>query len=599
MIPGVDAPETWITPLTPLAFLRRSAAVYPDKTAIVHGSARWTYAEFGRDAQRLARGLQASGVGPGDRVACLLPNVPAMLVAHFGVPLAGAVLVAVNTRLSGEEVRYILDHSGATVLVVDSALWPTVSPVLEALETVREVITLVDRQGPHADGAPERSEATWEDLLARGEDGADLPWAVDDERSTISINYTSGTTGRPKGVQYHHRGAYLNSVGEIVHSGHDPASIYLWTLPMFHCNGWCTPWALTAIGGTHVCLREVRGDAIWSLIDEHRVTHLNGAPTVVTTIMNAEQARTLDYALVVTTAGAPPSPTTILEMERMGFRIVHVYGLTETYGPYTVCQWQEAWRDHDPETRAKLQSRQGVAMLQAEPIRVVELLGDEADLASAELVDVPADGTTMGEIVMAGNNVMSGYYRDDDATVRAFAGGWYHSGDLGVMHPDGYVELRDRAKDVIVSGGENISTVEVEQAVLSHAAVLEAAVVGVPDEQWGERPKAFVVLREGRSAEPDEIIEHVKGAIARYKAPREVEMVDELPKTSTGKIQKFELRAKEWGEGTAASRGESRPTAERAHRRAGPPRMGRTGAGERWPDRAGWPGTRTGGARPS
>ena len=536
-------PETWITELTPLSFLARSAGVYPDKTAIVHGAQRWTYAEFARDAQRLARGLRTSGVEPGDRVACLLPNVPAMLHAHFGVPLAGAVLVAVNTRLSAEEVRYILDHSGATVLLVDSALLAAVDPVRESLQTVREIVVHVDAEGPDAGSGSDG----YAELLARGDDGEDLPWAVDDERGTISINYTSGTTGKPKGVQYHHRGAYLNSLGEIIQSYHDPATVYLWTLPMFHCNGWCTPWGITAIGGTHVCLREVRGDAIWALIGEHRVTHLNGAPTVVTTIMNSAEARTLDYALVVTTAGAPPSPTTILEMERMGFRIVHVYGLTETYGPYTVCQWQDAWASLSDTERAKLQSRQGVGMIQTDAVRVVEVLPEEYDVGSVQLVDVPADGTTMGEIVMHGNNVMSGYYRDDEATAKAFAGGWYHSGDLGVMHPDGYVELRDRAKDVIISGGENISTVEVEQAVLSHAAVLEAAVVGVPDERWGERPKAFVVLRQGMTVEPEEIIEHVKTAIARYKAPREVEVVAELPKTSTGKIQKFELRAKEWG----------------------------------------------------
>ncbi|GLZ48761.1 acyl-CoA synthetase [Actinomycetospora sp. NBRC 106375] len=549
-----DSSQTWITELTPLSFLRRSADVYPDKTAIVHGTERISYAQFAAAAQRLARGLRVSGVAPGDRVACLLPNVPPMLVAHFGVPLAGAVLVAVNTRLSGEEVRYILDHAQATVLVVDSALRGTVEPIADSLETVREIVTLVDPQGP--DAGTSVDGATWDDLLARGDEGDDLPWAVDDERSTISINYTSGTTGRPKGVQYHHRGAYLNSFGEIVHSYHDPSSVYLWTLPMFHCNGWCTPWAVTAIGGTHVCLREVRGDRIWELIGEHRVTHLNGAPTVVTTIMNAAEARTLDYALVVTTAGAPPSPTTILEMEKMGFRIVHVYGLTETYGPYSVCQWQEDWRALEEHERARLQARQGVGMLQTEPLRVVEVLGEDVtDWASVQLVDVPRDGETMGEIVMQGNNVMSGYFRDPDATAKAFAGGWYHSGDLGVMHPDGYVELRDRAKDVVISGGENISTVEVEQAVLSHPAVLEAAVVGVPDEKWGERPKAFVILRSGRSAEPDEIIEHVRGAIARYKAPRDVEIVDELPKTSTGKIQKFELRAKEWGEGTTRIRG--------------------------------------------
>jgi fatty-acyl-CoA synthase len=518
----------WTTPLTPLAFLRRSADVYPDKTAIVYDDRRVTYAEFAAEATRVAHGLRGSGITPGDRVAYLLPNVPEMLVAHFAVPLAGAVLVAINTRLSTEEIRYILDHSGAKVLVTDAALYPQVHPVASELKSVEEIITVVDPASP-GDGVG--SGVRYDDLLARGAD-TPLSWEIEDEESTISINYTSGTTGRPKGVQYSHRGAYLNSFGEIVHSTHTPDSVYLWTLPMFHCNGWCTPWALTGIGGTHVCLREVRGDRIWALIDEHRVTHLNGAPTVVTTVMRAEQARRLDYPLVVTTAGAPPSPTTILQMERMGFRIVHVYGLTETYGPYTVNQYQRAWDALAPEERAALQARQGVGMLQAERARVVDEQNN----------DVPADGTTMGEIVMRGNNVMTGYYEDPAATDEAFAGGWFHSGDLGVMHPDGYVELRDRAKDIVISGGENISTIEVEQALMSHEAVLECAVVGVSDERWGERPRAFVVLTPGGEATPEELVEHVKSRIARYKAPRDVVLVDELPKTSTGKVQKFELR---------------------------------------------------------
>src|SRR4051812_1452503 len=345
----------WNTPLTPLAFLDRSAQVFPDRTAIVYGERRHTYAEFAAEVTRVAHALRGSGIARGDRVACLLPNIPEMLVAHFAVPLAGAVLVAIYTRLSTDEVRYILDHSGAKVLVVDAALHPVVAPVAGALKTVEEIITVIDPVNP-GDGTG--SGVTYDDLLARGNDEP-LPWEVDDETACISINYTSGTTGRPKGVMYSHRGAHLNSFGEVVHSGHTFDSVYLWTLPMFHCNGWCTPWAITAIGGTHVCLREVRGDRIWALIGEHRVTHLNGAPTVVTTIMNAAEARTLDYALVVTTAGAPPSPTTILEMEKMGFRIVHVYGLTETYGPYTVCQWQEDWRGLDEHERARLQARQG------------------------------------------------------------------------------------------------------------------------------------------------------------------------------------------------------------------------------------------------
>lgn len=524
--------SVWNTPLTPLTFLRRSAEVFPDKTAIVYGERRQTYAEFAAEVTRVAHALHGSGIGPGDRVAYLLPNIPEMLVAHFAVPLAGAVLVAINTRLSTDEVRYILDHSGAKLLVVDAALYPTVAPVAARLHTVEEIITVVDPAGP-GDGTG--SGVIYDDLLARGNE-RQLPWEVADETATISINYTSGTTGRPKGVQYSHRGAYLNSFGEVVHSAHTPDSVYLWTLPMFHCNGWCTPWALTAIGGTHVCLREVRGDVIWKQITEHRVTHLNGAPTVVTTIMRAPEAVTLDYQLVITTAGAPPAPTTILQMERMGFRIVHVYGLTETYGPYSVNQYQRSWDTLEPEERAVRQARQGVGMICADGLRVVD----------EQMIDVPADGTTMGEIVMRGNNVMTGYYLDPTGTETAFAGGWFHSGDLGVMHPDGYVELRDRAKDVVISGGENISTVEVEQAVISHPAVLEVAVIGVPDEQWGERPKAFVVLVEGESATQDEIVEHVRSKLARYKAPKAVEFVTELPKTSTGKIQKFELREREW-----------------------------------------------------
>ena len=532
--------ETWLTELTPLSFVERSADVFPDKVAVVHGRTELTYREFAAAVQQRARALRAAGIEPGDRVAYLMPNVPEMLIATFAVPLAGAVLVAVNTRLAAEEVRYICDHSQAKLLVVDGVLAATVAPVAGELETVESIVVALDPEGPEPevtipDAAPLAA------LLDRATESPELPWSVPDERATIAINYTSGTTGRPKGVMYTHRGAYLNALGEVFHSRHTEHSVYLWTLPMFHCNGWCTAWALVAAGGTQVCLREVRGEVIWDLFDRHGVTHLNGAPTVITTILNAEQARPLDRPLLVTTAGAPPSPTMIAQAERMGFGLVHVYGLTETYGPYSVCQWQDAWGEADQETRARLMARQGVGMVQAERLRVVR-----TDVEGDDLEDVPADGTTMGEIVMRGNNVMKGYFRDPDATATAFAGGWFHSGDLGVMHPDGYVELRDRAKDVVVSGGENISTVEVEQAVVSHPAVLEAAVIGVPDEKWGERPKAFVILRPGRSATEEEILEHVRGKIARYKAPRDVDFVDALPKTSTGKIQKFELREKEW-----------------------------------------------------
>jgi fatty-acyl-CoA synthase len=519
-------------PLSPLCFLERSAAVYPEKTAIVHGDRRYSYREFAGEATRLARALQASGIETGDRVAYLCPNIPEMLVAHFAVPLAGAVLVAINTRLAPEEVRYICDHSGAKLLVVDSELLPTVEPVAQELKSVREVVTVVDRE---ATGSSPADGPRYPDLLERGSDDP-LPWTVDDELATIAIDYTSGTTGRPKGVMYTHRGAYLNALGEIIHSEHTPSSVYLWTLPMFHCNGWCTTWGVTAIGGTHVCLRAVRGHRIWELLERERVTHLNGAPMVLTTIANADEAKPLQQPLVVTTAAAPPSPTTIIQLEALGARVIHVYGLTETYGPYALCEWQPGWRELDVESRAKLLSRQGVGMIQADRVRVVD----------EDMNDVPADGEAMGEIVMRGNNVMKGYFEDDDATAEAFRGGWFHSGDLGVIHPDGYVELRDRAKDVVISGGENISTIEVEQALVSHDAVLEAAVVGVPDETWGERPKAFIVLKPGTRAGEEELIEHVRGRIARYKAPSAVEFLNELPKTSTGKVQKYALREREW-----------------------------------------------------
>jgi fatty-acyl-CoA synthase len=529
-------PDVADSPLTPLVFLRRSAAVFPDKPAIVSAERRLTYREFADEATRAAHGLRALGIGSGDRVAYLSPNLPEMLVGHFAVPLAGAVLVAINTRLAAPEIRYILDHCGARVLVVHASLLDSVRPIAHRLATVRHLV-VVGGDGDAVGGLDTRGYADLlgADLLGTGSD-ADVPWSVTDERATIAINYTSGTTGRPKGVRYTHRGAYLNSLGEVIHSRHTPDSVYLWTLPMFHCNGWCTTWAVTAIGGTHVCLPAVDGDEIWRLIDTEAVTHLNGAPTVLVTIMNSPRAHRLDRGITATTAGAPPSPTTISQLTHLGFTLVHLYGLTETYGPYAVCEPQPDWNDLPPEQLARLMARQGVNMIQAEPIRVVD----------PDMVDVPRDGVSMGEIVMRGNNVMAGYHDDLEATSQAFRGGWFHTGDLGVVHPDGYVELRDRAKDIIVSGGENISTVEVEQAIISHPAVLENAVIGVPDERWGERPKAFVVLKSGQRATEAEIVAHVRERLAGYKAPRDVEFVSALPKTSTGKVQKFELREKEW-----------------------------------------------------
>ena len=521
--------------LTPLRFLERSAEVYPEKVAIVHGDRRTTYRDFAGEATRLARALEASGIEPGERVAYLCPNIPELLIAHFAVPLAGAVLVAINSRLASEEVRYICDHSGAKLLVVDSELRSIVAPVQDEFETVREIVTVTDPMSEL-----DVSEALGRLRLSRIYSSVDLTsrWAG---RSTTSWPRSRSTTrrGRPESPRAsctRHRGAYLNSLGELLHSEHGPDSVYLWTLPMFHCNGWCTAWGVTAIGGRQVCLRAVRGDRIWQLIEQEKVTHLNGAPPVLTALVSAEEAHPLDRPLVITTAGAPPNPKTIARCEDINARVVHVYGLTETYGPYSVCQWQEGWEDVDVDERAALLSRQGVGMIQAERLRVVD----------EETNDVPADGATMGEIVMRGNNVMKGYFDDEEATAEAFRDGWFHSGDLGVVHPDGYVQLLDRAKDVVISGGENISTVEIEQALLTHEAVLEAAVIGVPDEKWGERPKAFVVLGPGKEASEEELIDHVKSTIARYKAPKAVAFLDEMPTTSTGKVPKFELREREW-----------------------------------------------------
>ena len=458
-----------------------------------------------------------------------------MLVANFGVPLAGAVMVPINTRLAAEEVRYICDHSGAKLLVVDTEYLPALAPVLDGLRSVTDVVAVSDPAGPALPGAAGHATVSYEDLLARGSDEP-LPWSVSDEQGLVSINYTSGTTGTPKGVMYAHRGAYLNALGEIIHQRFDPESVYLWTLPMFHCSGWCTPWAVTGIGATHVCLRAVRADVIWRLLDYEGVTHLDGAPTVLTLIANAPQAHRLDHELVATVAGAPPSPTVITRMQELGARIVHVYGMTEVYGPYTLNEWQAGWSVLPAADQARRQARQGVSMIQADPIRVVD----------DNMNDVPRDGRTMGEIVMRGNNVMVGYFDDPAATEAAFRGGWLHSGDLGVQHSDGYVELRDRAKDIIISGGENISTVEIEHAVATHPAVLEVAVIGIPDEKWGERPKAFVIRAPGTAVSEAELIGYLQTHLARFKVPRSIAFVDELPRTSTGKTQKFELREKEW-----------------------------------------------------
>lgn len=526
--------KVYDTQLTPLLFLERSADVFPTKPAIKYRDQSIDYAAMAEGATRFARALLASGVGEGDRVAVLLPNIPQMLLANFAVPLIGAVLVSINTRLSATEIKYICDHSGSRLLIADTELLETVVPVAGELTTVDEIIA-VDDAGI---GSP-IAATTWDDFLARGTTEP-LPWRVDDEQRIISINYTSGTTGLPKGVMYTHRGAYLNALAELIHSRFTPDSTYLWTLPMFHCNGWCGTWAITGIGATHVCLRHVDFPEVWRLIDEAGVTHLNGAPTVLLGLVTAPQAHPVENGLIITTAAAPPNPVVLEGLEGLGATIVHVYGLTETYGPHTVCEFQPDFSAGTPADRARFLARQGVAFIHADPIRVVD----------EHLNDVPRDGSTLGEVVMRGNNVMAGYYDQPEATAEVFRGGWFHSGDLGVWHPDGYIELRDRSKDIIISGGENISTIEVQQAIASHPAVLEVAVVAVPDDKWGERPKAFVTLRPGQTATEAAIIEHVRGQLAHFKAPDTVEFMAELPKTSTGKIQKYVLREKEWADHT-------------------------------------------------
>src|ERR671910_54680 len=492
------AGTTYRTELSPVSFLRRSAYVYPDKVAVVHGERRITYREFGERVNRLASALAAAGIEPGDRVAFVAPNIPALLEAHYGVPAAGAVLVTINTRLGRDEVAYILEHSGARMVFADHELVHMVEGA--GLPTIR-----IDDTG--APGDP------YEDFLA------------------------SGTTGRPKGVMYTHRGAYLNALMEALESHLRPESVLLWVVPMFHCNGWCFTWAVTAMGARHVCLRKVDPTAIWEFLDRERITHYNGAPTVHLGVITHPAAHRLARGLTVTIGGAPPSPTLLARMVALNFSPVHVYGMTETYAPYTVCEPQEGWATLPDDERARLLGRQGVHNIVSDPIRVVD----------PEMNDVPRDGQTMGEVVMRGNNVMKGYFDDPKATTLAFEGGWFHSGDVAIMHPDGYIEIRDRKKDIIISGGENISTIEVENPVSRHPAVLECAVVAIPDEKWGERPKAFVKLAAGQDMTEWEIIDFCRQHLSHFKAPAAVEF-GALPKTSTGKVQKYILREKEWAD---------------------------------------------------
>jgi fatty-acyl-CoA synthase len=526
-VPGTPAGETapakvFRSELNPVDFLVRAAYIYPDKTAVVSGHQRYTYRQLADRSWRLANALRSAGLGKGDRVATLLFNSAPMLEAHFGVPAAGGILVAVNNRLSSAEVGYILAHSGARYLLLDSDL--------EALTKPLELagVTVIRCTGT---GSP---DDPYEQFLAGGAPERPVSW-LEHEEETISINYTSGTTGQPKGVQYTYRGAYLNALGEVIHAGLSAESVYLWTLPMFHCNGWCFPWAVTAATARHVTLRAVDPELIWALIDAEGVTHYNGAPTVQLMVLNHPRAHRLERPVTAMVAAAPPSPTLLGRMSELNLHVVHVYGLTETYGPITVSPEQEGWRELPVTDRASNLARQGQGYVTADLVRVVD----------EDMHDVAQDGQTMGEVVMRGNNVMSGYFHDQAATSKAFAGGWFHSGDLAVWHPDGNIELRDRGKDIIISGGENISSIEVEQTIAAHPAVLECAVVGIPHPHWGERPKAFVTLNEGAMATPEEIIAFCRERLAHYKCPDAVEF-GSLPKTSTGKVQKFVLRDHEW-----------------------------------------------------
>ncbi len=528
--------DVFSDPMTPLVMLERTARVYPDKEAVVYGEQRLDWRTFAELAGRFAAALQRAGIEGGDRVAVLLPNVPVHLASTFAVPLAGAVLVAINTRLAASEVAYILTHSGAKLLLVDPELAANVR--LDDCDPSMQVVNVLDAEAGLTEGAlPGPSFDEW----IAGVEPLPIENTTADERQLLAINYTSGTTGQSKGVMYTHRGAYLNAMGEIAELALGPETVYLWTLPMFHCNGWCMTWAVTAAAGKHVCLRAVLSDEVVRLIGEEGVTNFSGAPTVLRMIAAEPSIDGVhfDPPVRACTGGAPPSPTDLENMERLGIHVTHLYGLTETYGPHTLCEVQEEWLGLPLEQRARLVARQGVPYIHAVHVRVVE---------PESMEDVPADGETMGEVVMRGNNVMAGYFDDPEATVKAFRGGWFHSGDLAVMHADGYIELRDRSKDVIISGGENISSIEVENAIYMHPAVHEVAVIAVPDEKWGEAPKAFITLKPGASADEREIIDFTRDRLSHFKCPKAVEF-GELPKTSTGKIQKFVLREREWGEG--------------------------------------------------
>ncbi len=518
-------------PLTPLIFLERSAAVYPRHTAVIHGKTRLTYAELYNRARRLGSALAMRYIGPGDTVSVMLANTPPMLDAHYGVPMTGAVLHAINTRLDPAIIAFQLDHAGAKVVIVDREFAPAMKAALEIAKVKPLIIDYNDLEFPQANDA--LSHEDYESFIARGD--SNFKWRMPpDEWDAISLNYTSGTTGNPKGVVYHHRGAALMCYANTIATGMGQHPVYLWTLPMFHCNGWCFPWSVCAAVGTHVCLRWVRAKLMYDAIADHLVTHLSGAPIVMSTLLNAkpEEKRTFDHVVSFNHAAAPPPEAVLSAMMDAGFKLTHLYGLTETYGPATINEWNVEWDKLPKAEMTSKRARQGVRYIALEGLTVMD---------PETMQVVPADGETMGEVMFRGNIVMKGYLKNAKATEDAFRGGWFHSGDLGVLHPDKYIQLKDRSKDIIISGGENISSIEVEDVLYKHPAVAFCAVVAKPDEKWGETPCAFVELRPGASATSDEILEWCRQGLARYKVPRHI-VFSEVPKTSTGKIQKFKLR---------------------------------------------------------
>ncbi|KWT67565.1 3-methylmercaptopropionyl-CoA ligase (DmdB) [Hyphomicrobium sulfonivorans] len=518
-------------PLTPLQFLQRAALAYPNHVAIIHGDQRFTYGEFYDRCRRLASALAAHGIGPGDTVSVMLANTPAMLEAHYGVPMIGAVLHTINTRLDAPIVAFQFDHAETKLLITDREFAPLSKAALE-LASAKPIV--IDYDDPEFPQTGERLSAVeYEEFIAAGD--PQFAWQMpDDEWNAISLNYTSGTTGNPKGVVYHHRGAALMCYANNLEAGMGAHAVYLWTLPMFHCNGWCFPWSVTAVAGTHVCLRWVRAKAMYDAIIEHRVTNLSGAPIVMATLLNApdDEKRPIEHRVSVNHAAAPPPQAVMDAMTEAGFHLTHLYGLTESYGPAVVNKWNVEWDALDSAGQAFKRTRQGVRYLALEGLTVMD---------PETMQTVPADGVTLGEVMFRGNIVMKGYLKNPVATAEAFAGGWFHSGDLGVLHPDGYIQLKDRSKDVIISGGENISSIEVEDVIYKHPSVAYCAVVAKPDDRWGETPCAFVELRPGMDASVEELIGWCRERLAHYKCPRYV-VFAEVPRTSTGKIQKFKLR---------------------------------------------------------